>query len=129
MSGSLPVLAVHLACVFASLAGFLLRGWWMWQDSPLLRQRLTRVLPHVVDSVLLGSGIGLVLVTGLYPWQQPWLAAKLLALVLYIGLGMLALKHARSRARRGAALLGALVTYVYMIGAALRHSPWSWWSL
>jgi uncharacterized membrane protein SirB2 len=125
----LQLLQLHQLCVAVSLAGFLLRGWWMWQGSSLLQHRLTRILPHLVDTVLLGSGVALVVTTVQSPWEQSWLAAKLVALLLYILFGMLALHRARSRARRGAALLAALVSYVYMVGAALLHTPLSWWSL
>lgn len=120
------LLAVHLACVATSLAGFVLRGWWMWRASPWLSRRPTRVLPHLVDSVLLVSGIALTWRSAQLPWQQPWLAAKLAALLLYIVLGSVALKRGRSRRQRGMALVAALLVFAYMVGAALRRSPLSW---
>ena len=48
----------HIACVVLSGAGFALRGWWSITGSPRLRARLTRILPHIVDSCLLASAIG-----------------------------------------------------------------------
>src|SRR5690554_7790200 len=60
------------------------------------------------------------------PIYHPWLAAKLLALLLYIGLGTVAIKRGRSPAVRGAAALAAVMTFAYMLGAALNHSPLSW---
>lgn len=126
MSGAAALLTVHLVTASVSLAGFVLRGWWMWRGSPLLGHRLTRSLPHLVDTLLLLSGIGLVWMTAQYPWQQPWLAAKLLALLLYILLGSLALGRGRTRALRGAALIGAVLIFAYMVGAALQRSPLSW---
>ena len=50
---------LHVTCVVLSAAGFLLRGLWMITGSALLQHRLTRVLPHVVDSLLLLSAITL----------------------------------------------------------------------
>lgn len=58
---------VHVASIILSGAGFLLRGVWMLAGSPLLSHRLTRVIPHLVDTVLLGSAIGLAIVTHQYP--------------------------------------------------------------
>ena len=62
-------------------------------DSDLLQRRLVKVLPHIIDTVFLLSGIGLILVLHLNVLQQGWLLTKIAALVLYIVLGMLALRR------------------------------------
>ena len=116
---------VHVSAVALSLAGFVLRGGWMLAGSPLLQRRLTRVLPHVVDTVLLVSGVALAVRLRLDPLEQPWLLAKLLALPVYVVLGSLALRRARTLGLRAACLVLALVAALYMVGAALRHSPLS----
>lgn len=122
-----PILKqLHVTAVLLSLLGFLLRGWWMWCQSPLLDRPLTRVLPHVVDTALLASAIALAWLGGQYPFVQPWLTAKVLALLLYIVLGSIALKRGRSRPVRVVALLGALLVFAYIVGAALSRSVWSW---
>ena len=82
----------HITCVVLSGVGFALRGAWALAGSPLARARLTRVLPHVVDSCLLLSAIGLAWMAGQYPFVHGWLTAKIVGLLAYIGLGMLALK-------------------------------------
>jgi uncharacterized membrane protein SirB2 len=46
---------LHIGCVMLSGAGFLLRGLWMLADSPWLQRPGVRVLPHLVDTVLLTS--------------------------------------------------------------------------
>ena len=48
---------LHVTCVVLSGLGFGLRGWWMITGSPLLQARLARVVPHVVDTLLLGSAL------------------------------------------------------------------------
>ena len=116
---------VHVSAVTLSIAGFGLRGLWMLLDSPLLQRRLTRVLPHVVDTVLLASGIALALRLHLGPLEQPWLAAKLVALPVYVLLGSLALRRARTPRGRALFFVLALLTALYIVGAALRHSPLS----
>ena len=115
---------LHVLFVALSLGGFLLRGWWMLRESPLLRHRLTRILPHVNDTALLAAGIGLAVITRQYPPAQPWLTAKLAALLLYIGLGTLALKRGRTRAVRIAAFAAALLTFGYMLAVALTRQAW-----
>jgi uncharacterized membrane protein SirB2 len=114
---------VHVGSALVSIAGFVLRGAWMWRGSPLLRARATRVLPHVVDSILLASAIALALRSAQYPFVQPWLTAKLLALLLYIVLGSLALKRAPTRAARAAAGLAALAVFLYIVAVAMTRRP------
>jgi uncharacterized membrane protein SirB2 len=115
---------LHIAVVGLSLAGFLLRGVWMLRGSPLLRHRLTRILPHFNDSLLLATGVSLAWLTHQSPLQQPWLAAKLTALLLYILLGTVALKRGRSRGIRIVSFAAALATAGYMIGVASSRTAW-----
>jgi uncharacterized membrane protein SirB2 len=116
------LLYLHLASVALSGAGFALRGVWMMQGSPLLARRWVRVLPHVVDSVLLASAIALALLTGQYPLAQGWLTAKLLGLVAYIVLGTIALKRGRTLRIRIRAYCGALLVFGYIVAVATTKS-------
>jgi len=95
----------------------------MLAESPLLGMRLTRVLPHVIDTVLLISAIALVVRTQQYPFVHGWLTAKILALLVYIILGGIALKRGRTLTIRLTALLGALVTLAYIFGVAWTRQP------
>jgi len=110
----------HLHITFAAVSGsfFLLRGLWMLQDSPMLEQRWVKVAPHVVDTLLLTSALVLVFWSGQYPFVQPWLTAKVLALVAYIVLGTVALKRGKTKGMRMFALLAALATFAYIVGVA-----------
>ena len=117
---------LHVTCALISFAGFLLRGWWMLRGSALLNHRVTRVLPHVNDSILLLAAIGLTVILGQYPLAQGWLTAKLTALVLYILLGSVALKRGGTKRIRGAAMLGAVISFGYILGVALTHRPVPW---
>lgn len=114
---------LHVTCVVLSGAGFVLRGAWMLAGSPMLHHRLTRVLPHVVDTVLLASAIILVMMAGWYPTAHPWIAAKIIALIAYIVLGAIALKRGRTLTIRTAALAGALATFAYIVAVALARDP------
>jgi uncharacterized membrane protein SirB2 len=112
----------HIGCVTISISGFTLRGGLMLADSPLLWHRWVRTVPHIVDTALLVSGLWLATIIGQYPGTAGWLTAKLVALLLYIGLGFVALRLGRSKPVRIAALLGALTCFGYMIAVAVTKS-------
>jgi len=110
---------VHVGCVVLSLSGFVLRGAWLWRGSPWLRARVARVLPHVVDSTLLGAGIVLALRDSQYPFVHAWLTAKLIALILYILLGSIALKYGKTPRQRAFAFGAAILVFLYIIAVAI----------
>lgn len=114
---------LHVTCVVLSGTGFVLRGWWMLQDSPLLRQRWVRVVPHLVDTLLLGSAISMALISAQYPFALDWLTAKLFGLLAYIVFGSLALKRGRTKAQRAVFLVCALLAFAYIVSVALTRNP------
>lgn len=116
----------HITCVVLSGAGFALRGAWALAGSPLARARLARVLPHVVDSCLLLSAIVLAWMAGQYPFVHGWLTAKIVGLLAYIGLGMVALKPGRAMAVRAGAFVAALATFSWIVSVALSKNPAGW---
>ncbi|MDR5907695.1 SirB2 family protein [Franzmannia qiaohouensis] len=117
---------LHITAATLSLALFALRAWWSVRESPWLQRRWVKVLPHINDTLLLALGVLLMVMLRMWPHQHPWLAAKLIALLVYIGLGTLAIKRGRSPAVRGGAAIAAMAAFVYMLGAALQKSPLSW---
>lgn len=114
---------LHVTCVVLSGTGFVLRGWWMLQDSPLLRQRWVRVVPHVVDTLLLGSAISMAVISAQYPFALDWLTAKLFGLLAYIVFGSLALKRGRTKAQRAVFFVCALGAFAYIVSVALTRNP------
>ena len=113
---------LHVGCAVLSGTGFVLRGAWMMRGSPMLARRWVRVLPHVVDTVLLASAIALAVMIRQYPLVQAWLTAKVLGLVAYIVLGTIALKRGRTRAVRITAFWGALLVFAYIVAVAITKS-------
>lgn len=105
---------LHVLFVFLSLTGFLLRLFWRWRRPQRLQLRWVRVLPHVNDTALLATGLAMVVRYHWWPWQQPWLAAKLLALLVYIVLGAVALRRGS-----GGAAVAALAVFAYIVAVAL----------
>ena len=114
---------LHVTCVVLSGLGFALRGWWMLNDSPRLKARLTRVVPHVVDTLLLGSALLMAWLSSQYPFAQGWLTAKFFGLLIYILCGTMALKRGKTKAQRSFFLALAVAAYAYIVGVALTRSP------
>ena len=114
---------VHIACALLTFLLFSLRGVWMLVDSPVLQHKLVRISPHVIDTCLFVSGLGMALSLYAAFYTQSWLMAKLLALVLYIVTGSIALKYGKTKKIRACALVVALVIFIYIVMVALTHSP------
>ncbi len=114
---------LHVGCVIASSAGFVVRGALMLASSPLLQARFVRVSPHVVDTLLLATAIGMAVLARLSPLAQPWLAAKIVGLLAYIVLGAFALRYGRTRRARTTAFVVAMLTFAYIVGTALQRDP------
>jgi len=113
---------IHVICVWLSFSGFFIRGIWMLRGSPLLQQRWVKTAPHVIDTLLLISAISLAVQMRFSPLEQPWLMAKIIALLVYIWLGMVALRFGRSKRVRVSAWLFGLATFLYIMSVATSKS-------
>lgn len=117
---------LHMTAAGLSIVFFVVRAWWSVRESPLLHRRWVRVAPHIIDTALLALGVALMVMLRFWPHQHPWLAAKLIGLVLYIVLGTVAIKRGRTPAQRGLGAAAAVLVFAYIVGAAIRHDPLSW---
>lgn len=118
--------SVHMVCAALTISGFLLRGYWMFTASALLEQKPTRILPHVIDTVFLLSGVAMLFMLSLNPFTVDWLLAKIAGLIAYILLGMIALRRGPTRGTRVTAFIGAVLVFAYIVGVAISRSPTSW---
>lgn len=114
---------LHVTCVVASLSLFLLRGAWMIRDTLAAKGRWVRIVPHVIDTVLLTAGIALAVMIEQYPGTAGWLTAKVLGLIAYVLLGTVALKRGRTREMRIVAFVGALAVFGYIVAVAITKDP------
>lgn len=114
---------LHITSAGISICLFLLRGVLQFSGVDWRQWRWLRIVPHVNDTVLLGAAIALVLVSHQYPLAQGWLTAKVLALLLYIGLGSIAFRRAGPRSQQAAAFIAALLTVAYIVAVAINRSP------
>lgn len=120
------VKTIHVGSVALSFAGFFIRGIWMLRESERLKQRWVRLAPQVIDTVLLISAITLFVQYHFSLLQQPWLLAKIIALLLYIAVGLVALRLGRTRRIRLTAWVTALWIFIYIVSVAWTKSALGW---
>ena len=110
---------IHLGLIIISVLLFILRFILTTTESPLMAKKWLRVVPHVIDTVLLLSALTLCVLIGQYPFIDPWLTEKLLGLAMYVFMGTIALKTANTGFMRAVGLLGALSWLAFMVVIAL----------
>jgi len=110
---------IHVITVLISISGFILRGIWMIKDSPLLKRRWVKITPHINDAVLLVSGITLAIMIQQYPFVHGWLTAKIIALLIYIGLGFKTFRFGKSKQQRITTWMLAIFVFIYMVTVAI----------
>ncbi len=114
---------IHVGSVVLSYLLFTLRGFWVISQSPLLQKRWVKIMPHVIDTALLVSAIILAVYIQQSPLQDSWLTAKVAGLLVYIGLGMVAMRFGKTRQIRIAAWVAAETVFFYIVLVALTKSP------
>ena len=114
---------IHVSSVILSYSLFFLRGVWLIRDSTNLRQRWVKILPHIIDTVLLTSAVFLAMTIQQNPLQDSWLTAKVAGLLLYIALGMVAIRFGKTRRTKIIAWVGAQCVFIYIVLVAVTKSP------
>ena len=109
----------HLLFVVVSIFLFELRFFLKLFQKPT--GKLLNIIPHVNDTFLLISGFTLAYLASIKPWDQPWLGAKIIALILYIGFGMMALKSNGTKSYL--AYILATVMILFMVFTAITKTP------
>ena len=82
------------------------------------------VSPTVRVNVLLGAAVWLAVSASQYPFVHGWLTAKVLALLVYIGLGFAAFRLVEDKRKRLMCWAAALMVFGYMAAVARAKHPW-----
>ena len=116
---------IHMSTAFISISLFLLRGFWVYRDSTMMNKKWVKIVPHINDTVLLITAAILTYATQQYPFVDSWLTAKFIALIIYIILGMFALKRAKELKNKVIFFILSLLMFSYIVGVALtRTAGW-----
>lgn len=114
---------LHLTAVALSILFFVFRFIWSQFDAQALSKKWVKILPHVIDTILLASAIWLCVILSQYPFANAWLTFKLIGVVLYIVLGLFALKKAKSTVGRWAFFVAAIAVLMATAMVAVTKQP------
>jgi len=114
---------LHMSLALFSVAGFALRWTWRMQQSPWAFTRAALVIPHVVDTLLLASAMAMIALADQVPVGVDWLGAKIIGLVLYILLGVIAMRSAPLKSLSLPVFVAAVLVYCWIVSVAVSKSP------
>ncbi|MFQ3237696.1 MAG: putative membrane protein SirB2 [Paraglaciecola sp.] len=114
---------IHLTAIALSVLLFLLRFLWTLRGSPMLQKKWVKIVPHIVDTLLLLSAATLCILISQYPFATPWVTEKVLGLLMYLFMVTLALKIAKTGLMRAVGLVGALSWLAFTGLVAITKHP------
>ncbi|QDX81054.1 hypothetical protein B9N43_07225 [Denitratisoma sp. DHT3] len=123
MNSYLLLKQVHSICAVLSISGFFTRGVLMFRASPWFKSRTLRRAVDLNDTVLLSAAVAMVVLSGQYPFVVGWVTAKVVGLLAYIGLGLVAFRFGRTPPVRLAGWIAALATAGYIVSVAILKDP------
>jgi uncharacterized membrane protein SirB2 len=111
----------HLIFILLSISSFVGRVYLAEKRPEMLEQKWIKTGPHIINSLLLLTGFTLVFQGSWFSGEYGWIIAKLIALLGYVGLGIVAIKSQGDL--RWKAFAGALACFVYIaIAAVSKHA-------
>ena len=113
----------HIGLALVSVALFALRGAAVQVGMRWPRRKPVRMASYAIDTGLLTAGLWLVAILPGGFFANGWLAAKLVLLVVYVVLGVFAMRRARSRIGRALCYVAALATFAMIYSIARAHHP------
>ncbi|WP_189536544.1 SirB2 family protein [Paludibacterium paludis] len=123
MTSYILIKHAHMSAAALSILLFTLRGVLLLRHDGVVLPRWLRIAPHINDTVLLGCAVAMLVILGVNPLDVSWIAAKIGLLILYIGLGTLAIKPRLPLLQRRLAFAAALLTVLFIVRIAVTRSP------
>ncbi|MGF1751416.1 MULTISPECIES: SirB2 family protein [Vibrio] len=115
----------HLMTIALSVALLSVRFGLIMMNSSKVNHPFLKRFPHINDSLLLLSGIGLIMVTGFIPFTDaaPWMTEKVTCILAYFALAFFSLKLAKNNLLRVCAFFGALGWLMMAAKIAMLKTP------
>ncbi len=123
-----PLKHSHLLLVAISIVFFMARGGSRIFQKQWQNALAVKIAAHGIDSLLLLTGVLLMVATAQYPIAQAWLTTKLILLVGYIMFGIKTMKSPSVMQQRSY-FAAAIICALLMITIARTHHPLGLFSL
>ncbi|HNU10580.1 MAG TPA: SirB2 family protein [Rubrivivax sp.] len=125
MSPETYVLLRHAHRTFATLSilGFTARWLGVLAGKAWTQGRTAKTLPHVIDTLLLASALAMAFGAGFTPENAPWMTTKIVLLLVYIGLGVVALRPTQPSVVRAYAGVAAIAVFAHIVAVAFTKEP------
>ncbi len=95
----LAVKHTHMLLAVLSIILFYVRAFSRLKTGVLAKNKVVFIGSHSIDTLLLVSAVALIVIAGFNPLQQPWLLEKIVLVIAYILLGIIAAKQSSQSAK------------------------------
>ncbi len=109
--------SIHMLFILLSVGSFISRIMLAEFKPEILYAKVLKIAPHVIDTILLLSGITLVFQGNWMAGEYGWIMTKLVMLIAYIGFGIMAMRS--TGIKRWGAFVLALACFGYIISVAV----------
>ena len=120
------ILFVHVLAITLSGSLFALRGLGVLAGARWPQAVVVRYLTYGIDTVLLTAALMLLTLLPAAMFANHWLSVKLALVVVYVLLGVFALRRGRTPRLRAICYFAALLVFITIIGIARAHQPLGW---
>lgn len=109
--------SIHIIFILLSFTSFFSRFALSIIKPELLQKKIIKIAPHIIDTLLLISGVTLVFQGNWLAGEFGWIISKLILLISYIILAVMAMRLKGSK--RWFAFAAAIACYVYIFVIAI----------
>ena len=113
----------HIGLALLSGGLFALRGLLLLLDVRWANAAPVRYFSYTVDTALLTAAMMLLTILPSALYANGWLAVKVVLIVVYVVLGVFALRRGRSRRARAISYVAALLVFAQIYFIARSHHP------
>lgn len=108
---------LHLTFITLAITGFIARAILSELNPDILRRKWLKIAPHIIDTLLLISGITLVFQGNWLAADYRWIVAKIVGLIGYIAFGIVFMRTRHKT--RWLAFIGVLACFAYIAAVAV----------
>ena len=116
----------HMSVALLSGALFALRGAFALGGARWPQALPVKLLSYGIDTALLTAALMLLTILPWAMFANGWLAAKLVLVVVYVVLGVFAMRPGRRQRTRALCYIAALLVFAQVYGIARAHNPLGW---